>query len=90
MRGLADVDELRAAGDVPGRTDPRVSGPLELVGNDLAVLAGPDAGGLEVQPAGDGAAAGRDQDLPAGQLPLAARWCLLWLPNGPWHHAAPP
>jgi hypothetical protein len=74
---------------IPGRPDPRDSGPLELVGDDLAMLAGLDVGGLEVQPAGDGAAAGRDLGLP--RRPATARGPLLslWLPNGPWHHAAP-
>ena len=71
--GGGGADVRRAARGVPGRPDPRVAGPLPRVGDDLAAAAGPHADGGQVQARADGTAAGRDQDLPARQLPLPAR-----------------
>jgi hypothetical protein len=61
--GGGDIDELRAAGHVPGRPDPRVGGPLLLIGGHLAAHAGLHPHRVQVQPA------------VAGRRPAVTRTC---------------
>jgi hypothetical protein len=73
---VAGVDVRRAARDIPGRPDPRVGGPLVLIGDNLAATARPHADSGQVQARGNREAARCDQDLAARQLQVPLPRCL--------------
>ena len=63
-----DVDELRVAGDVPGRPDAWVADPQVIIDHDLAAAPDVHADGFQAEPAAVGAATDGQQQPLAGDL----------------------